>query len=135
MKTILLILAGMAATFVVAASAQEQAVRQVAATGETSYTTSWPHEIDGCKIMVQSRRSFAGEGAGFHELEGPDCDCNLVIDGYDGFFGQAEGYTAEKLLNVCERPGLDGNDEKYVLMREGLKQEPRFTVRSEILGR
>ena len=96
MKTILLILAGMAATFVVAASAQEQAVRQVAATGETSYTTSWqegtvryrsimfPHEIDGCKIMVQSRRSFAGEGAGFHELEGPDCDCNLVIDGYDG---------------------------------------------------
>lgn len=102
----------------------------------SSYTTRWtedgityrsimfPHEIDGCKLMVQSRRS--GDGLDFYEAEGQDCDCDLVIDGTGDKFRPATGYTSEKLRDVCTGPGVDGQEDRYKIMRERLKEEPNF---------
>lgn len=102
-----------------------------------SYTTSWeesgitfrtimfPHEIEGCKIMVQSRKR--ADGSKFVEIEGPDCNCDLVVDGQEDYFLSARGYTARKLLEVCEGPAVDGSEQRFQIMRESLKERPDYS--------
>jgi len=109
-----------------------------------SYSTSWqtdyatlrsimfPHEIEGCKVMIQSRR---GDDGSFIEKEGPDCDCNLVIDGMeDTFTAPPEPYTADKQFAICQAPGIDGNTRRLEIMRESLKEIRDFSDMGQVEG-
>lgn len=105
----------------------------------TSYTTVWqdgyvsnrsimfPHEIDGCKIMVQSKTWTHAPNGATIEHEGPDCNCDLIIDGRENMFDAPEGYRAKRLLEVCEGKGVDGATEERMLNRESLKLKRDFS--------
>jgi hypothetical protein len=112
-----------------------------------SYSTSWntgdeahraimfPHEQDGCKLLVQSKRFKRDGREAFTETEGRDCNCDLVIDGLEAVFVPATGYASRRLLEVCKGPSVDGAERRFVIMRESLKISPRYSkipnVRSE----
>lgn len=115
-----------------------------------SYNASWedggfrhrsvmfPHIVDGCKVMVQSRRSLdyvGGTEGQFFEREGPDCNCDLVIDGFEGVFAQlADEYKTPRMLAVCEGPGVDGATRQLEIMRETLKEARNFDKMENVEG-
>ncbi len=104
-----------------------------------SYSTSWtkdeethrsvmfPHESDGCKLLVQSKQYMNDGRKAFTETEGRDCNCDLVIDGLEEVFAPATGYAARRLTEVCKGPGVDGSERRFVIMRESLKLSPRYS--------
>lgn len=103
-----------------------------------SYSTSWstgdethrsvmfPHESEGCKLLVQSRHYIKDGRKAFTETEGRDCNCDLVIDGLEDVFRPATGYASRRLLEVCTGPGVDGSERRLMIMRESLKLTPRY---------
>jgi hypothetical protein len=109
-----------------------------------SYSTSWidasgahrsvmfPHDIDGCKALIQSRERSENGLKIFSESEGRDCNCDLVIDGQEKFYSPAKGYGARRLLEVCQGPAVDGKDRKFLIMRESLKAHPRYSRISNV---
>jgi hypothetical protein len=95
--------------------------------GQWTYrTTMFPHEIDGCKRMLQSRRSADGSGQ-LIEREGADCNCDLLIDGMEGQFQPPPAYGAEKMQAICLGPGVDGSERRLRIMRESLKENPDYS--------
>jgi len=90
--------------------------------------TMFPHEIGGCKVLLQSIR----RDRYFFEEEGVDCNCDNLIDGRERVFDQAEGYYAEKLENVCQGPGVDGKEDKLIIMRESLKEKRDFSYMKNV---
>lgn len=131
---LLSLIAAIALTFgaIFSAAADEAAERQ-------SYTTRYvyndveyravmfPHEIDGCKIMIHSRRWVEDGRTTAFETEGPDCNCDLLIDGRESEFFPATGYASRKLLGVCDGPSVDGTERRLRIMRETLKEYPDFS--------
>lgn len=133
-KKLLAFIAAIALTIgaIFGATADEAVERQ-------SYTTRYnyngvdyravmfPHETDGCKMLIQSRRWIEDDRSRVFETEGLDCDCDLVIDGREADFQPATGYASRKLLGVCNGPGIDGNERRLRIMRESLKEYPDFS--------
>lgn len=101
-------------------------------------TVMFPHVIDGCKVMIQSRRSLdyvSGSQGEFEEREGSDCNCDLMIDGMEFFFGQLnDEYKTPRMLSVCEAPGVDGATRQLEIMREGLKEDRNFDKMKNVEG-
>lgn len=87
----------------------------------------FPHEKDGCKILVQSRHWTKNDRPLATEIEGLDCNCDLIIDGHEDEFYAATGYASRKLLAVCKGPGVDGEERRLRIMRESLKEYPEFS--------
>ena len=98
----------------------------------------FPHIIDGCKVMIQSRRTLdyvAGTSGEFFEREGPDCNCDLVIDGFEGVFAQLnDEYKTPRMYNVCAGPGVDGGTRQLEIMRESLKEVRNFDKMKNVDG-
>lgn len=98
----------------------------------------FPHVIDGCKVMIQSRRTLdyvAGTSGEFFEREGPDCNCDLVIDGFEGVFAQLnDEYKTPRMYNVCAGPGVDGETRQLEIMRESLKEVRNFDKMKNVDG-
>lgn len=90
--------------------------------------TMFPHEIEGCKVLLQSIRREDY----FFEEEGLDCNCDNLIDGRERVFGQADGYYADKLNGVCTGPGVDGKEDKLIIMRESLKEMRDFSYMKNV---
>lgn len=90
----------------------------------------FPHVIDGCKVMIQSRRTLdyvSGASGEFFEREGPDCNCDLVIDGFEDVFAQLnDEYKTPRMYDVCVGPGVDGATRQLEIMRETLKENRNF---------
>lgn len=98
----------------------------------------FPHVIDGCKVMIQSRRTLdyvGGTEGEFFEREGPDCDCDLVIDGFEDVFAQLnDEYKTPRMYDVCAGPGVDGETRKLEIMRETLKEQRNFDKMKNVDG-
>lgn len=98
----------------------------------------FPHIIDGCKVMIQSRRTLdyvAGEAGEFFEREGPDCNCDLVIDGFEDVFAQLnDEYKTPRMYSVCAGPGVDGATRQLEIMRESLKENRNFDKMKNVDG-
>jgi len=98
----------------------------------------FPHIIDGCKVMIQSRRTldYVGGAVGdFYEREGPDCNCDLVIDGYEDVFAQLnDSYKTPRMYSVCASPGVDGGTRQLEIMRESLKEQRNFDKMKNVEG-
>ena len=115
-----------------------------------SYSATWeedgyryrsvmfPHVIDGCKVMIQSRRTLdyvGGSEGEFIEREGLDCNCDLMLDGMEFFFGQLnDEYKTPRMLAVCQNPGVDGATRQLEIMREGLKEDRNFDKMKNVEG-
>lgn len=115
-----------------------------------SYNASWesggyrhrslmfPHIIDGCKVMIQSRRTLdyvGGSEGEFYEREGPDCNCDLVIDGFEDVFAQLnDSYKTPRMYDVCAGPGVDGATRQLEIMRESLKEQRNFDKMKNVDG-
>ncbi len=93
---------------------------------ETHRSVMFPHEVEGCKLLVQSKHFTRDGFKAFTETEGPDCNCDLMIDGHEDTFRPATGYASRKLLDVCKGPALDGGERRLRIMRESLKEQPRY---------
>jgi len=110
-----------------------------------SYTNVWedettrhrsimfPHVVDGCKRMIQSQRLLAATGF-LVELEGPDCNCDLIIDGKEDVFIAPTGYKAERMTEICLAPGIDGATRQLEIMRESLKEDRDFSRMKNVEG-
>ena len=98
----------------------------------------FPHIIDGCKVMIQSRRTLdyvAGSTGEFFEREGPDCNCDLVIDGFEDVFAQLnDEYKTPRMYDVCAGPGVDGATRQLEIMRESLKEDRNFDKMKNVDG-
>ena len=98
----------------------------------------FPHIIDGCKVMIQSRRTLdyvAGSQGEFFEREGPDCNCDLVIDGFEDVFAQLnDEYKTPRMYSVCAGPGVDGVTRQLEIMRESLKEQRNFDKMKNVEG-
>jgi len=98
----------------------------------------FPHIIDGCKVMIQSRRTLdyvGGSEGEFYEFEGPDCNCDLVIDGYEDVFAQLnDSYKTPRMYDVCAGPGVNGNTRQLEIMRESLKEQRNFDKMGNVEG-
>ena len=98
----------------------------------------FPHIIDGCKVMIQSRRTLdyvAGTTGEFVEREGPDCNCDLVIDGFEDIFAQLnDEYKTPRMYDVCAGPGVDGATRQLEIMRESLKENRNFDKMKNVDG-
>ena len=98
----------------------------------------FPHVIDGCKVMIQSRRTLdyvAGTSGEFFEREGPDCNCDLVIDGFEDIFAQLnDEYKTPRMYEVCVGPGVDGATRQLEIMRETLKEDRNFDKMKNVEG-
>lgn len=98
----------------------------------------FPHIIEGCKVMIQSRRTldYVAGGAGeFIEREGPDCNCDLVIDGLEDVFAQLnDEYKTPRMYDVCAGPGVDGATRQLEIMRESLKEVRNFDKMKNVDG-
>ncbi len=93
--------------------------------GAATYrATMFPHEILGCKRLLQSRRV---EGGDFIEREGADCNCDQIVDGFETVFKPPPAYGADKMRAICEGPGVDGNERRLLIMRESLKEQPDYS--------
>lgn len=53
---------------------------------------------DGCPMV---RQSIAKPGASPIEVAGPDCDCDLVVDGEESRFTAPLPIVAVRMLDVC----------------------------------
>lgn len=98
----------------------------------------FPHIIDGCKVMIQSRRTLdyvSGAEGEFFEREGPDCNCDLVIDGFEDVFAQLnDEYKTPRMFDVCIGPGVDGATRQLEIMRESLKEDRNFGKMKNVEG-
>ena len=98
----------------------------------------FPHIIDGCKVMIQSRRTLdyvTGTTGEFFEREGPDCNCDLIIDGFEDVFAQLnDEYKTPRMYDVCAGPGVDGATRQLEIMRETLKEERNFDKMKNVDG-
>ena len=98
----------------------------------------FPHVIDGCKVMIQSRRTLdyvGGTEGEFFEREGPDCNCDLVIDGFEDVFAQLnDEYKTPRMYDVCAGPGVDGATRQLEIMRESLKENRNFDKMKNVDG-
>ena len=98
----------------------------------------FPHIIDGCKVMIQSRRTLdyvTGSTGEFFEREGPDCNCDLVIDGFEDVFAQLnDEYKTPRMYDVCVGPGVDGATRQLEIMRESLKEDRNFDKMKNVDG-
>lgn len=102
--------------------------------GDTYRSIMFPHEIDGCKVMIQAKYfSYDGRPA-IVEKEGPDCNCDLVIDGHEEIFRPAKGYSANRLSAVCHGPAVDGSTRRLAIMRETLKEHRNFSHLDNVQG-
>jgi hypothetical protein len=111
-----------------------------------SYTTTWadngfgfravmfPHVVNGCKVLIQSSEDLSRGRSSIYEMSGPDCNCDLLIDGQERYFAPAKGYAATRLLEVCQGPGVDGVDRRLEIMRESLKLVPDFSKMENVQG-
>ena len=54
---------------------------------------------NGCPMM---RQSIAKEGTPRIQEIGVDCDCDLVIDGWEGTFSPPLAIVSGRMLDVCE---------------------------------
>ncbi|MGH1421466.1 MAG: hypothetical protein ACRBEQ_06580 [Hyphomonas sp.] len=133
-KKLLALLAAITLTLgaIYGAMADEAAERQSYTTrynynGVEYRSVMFPHEVDGCKILIQSKRWVEDDRERVFETEGADCNCDLIIDGREGDFFPATGYASRKLLGVCNGPGVDGNERRLRIMRESLKEYPDFS--------
>lgn len=108
----------------------------------SSYTAVWtssdgyerravmfPHEFEGCKIMIQSKRPAGSDDpAALEEAEGFDCDCDLRIDDREeDFAAPYDPYFVRKLRGVCQSEGVPADTTKRILNRETLKLKPDFS--------
>lgn len=133
-KKLLALIAAIALTIgaILGAMADEASERQSYTTrhnynGVAYRSVMFPHETDGCKILIQSRRWTEDGRQRVFETEGLDCNCDLMIDGRESDFFPATGYASRKLLGVCNGPGIDGNERRLRIMRESLKEYPDFS--------
>jgi len=98
----------------------------------------FPHIIDGCKVLVQSRRTLdyvGGSEGEFIEREGPDCNCDLLIDGFEDVFAQLnDSYKTPRMYSVCIGPGVDGATRQLEIMRESLKEQRNFEKMKNVDG-
>ena len=84
------------------ASAQYCAEQSISWTeGAVRHTTVIEGRIrDGCPML---RQSTTRPGESSLEAAGPDCDCNLVIDGEEARFSAPMAIVAGRMLTVCEK--------------------------------
>lgn len=102
--------------------------------GDTYRSVMFPHEIDGCKVMIQAKYFDYDGRPAIVEKEGLDCDCDLVIDGHEEIFRPASGYSAGRLRAICLAPGIDGATRRLEIMRETLKEYRDFTHLENVQG-
>lgn len=55
---------------------------------------------DGCPMMRQTIRLSSGE---LIAQSGPDCDCDLIIDGREGEFSAPLAIVSGRMLDVCHQ--------------------------------
>lgn len=55
---------------------------------------------DGCPMMRQTIRFASGE---VRAESGPDCDCDLIIDGREGAFDAPLPIVSGRMLDVCHQ--------------------------------
>lgn len=69
--------------------------------GTARHTTVIEGRIrDGCPMM---RQSIEQAGTSALEAIGPDCDCDLVIDGEEARFSAPMAVVAGRMLDVCQQ--------------------------------
>lgn len=106
--------------------------------GYLNRSVMFPHIIDGCKVLVQSRRTLdyvGGSEGEFVEREGLDCNCDLLIDGFEDIFAQLnDSYKTPRMYSVCVGPGVDGATRQLEIMRESLKEQRNFDKMKNVEG-
>lgn len=98
-RLILLSAAALAAALPAAAQfCAEQSITWTEEAGARHTTVIEGRIRDGCPMV---RQSIATPGASPIEAAGPDCDCDLVIDGEEGRFKAPLPIVARRMLDVC----------------------------------
>lgn len=102
MKRYMLAIAALS-SFAAPASAQfcaEQSISWTEETGAKHTTVIEGRVRNGCPMV---RQSIAMAGASPLEVSGPDCDCDLVVDGEESRFTAPMPIVARRMLDVCQQ--------------------------------
>lgn len=76
------------------------------ADGHSYNTRMWTKAKDGCKVIVHTIDGV--------ETEGVDCDCDLVMDGFEGNISQpASDRQRRTLTDICLGPIAEEEPEVY----------------------
>ena len=89
--------------FAAPASAQfcaEQSISWTEETGAKHTTVIEGRLRNGCPVV---RQSIAMSGANPLEASGPDCDCDLIVDGEESRFTAPMPIVTRRMLDVCQQ--------------------------------